>query len=156
MSPEDELWGRPVLSRGYSGPTIVSEPVTTSTAELRDKLAAWLGNEVAAEGVSKGEIMVQANARAPNEEGYRKMKLKFIKILDGGSGEMRLYKTDGTPNYVIISATVVPYGGGPETYIFPADEEGKVIDWSEMEGSFEGGLDHDAAIINAGWELVEG
>lgn len=29
---------------------------------------------------------------------------------------------------------------GPETYLFPADADGRVIDWNEIEGSYRGAL----------------
>ena len=91
----------------------------------------------------------------------------YIRTLTGFVSEARLYKLsepiivnwnvdkDGVAtNYVIVSAVNVPYSG-PETYIFPADNDGDVIDWLEMEGSFKGSLDHEAAIHYAGWELEE-
>lgn len=57
-------------------------------------------------------------------------------------------------NYVVVSAVDVMFSG-PETYIFPANEDGKVINWSELEGSFKGGLDHLKALGNAGYEVNE-
>lgn len=44
---------------------------------------------------------------------------------------------------------------GPETYIFPANEDGKVVHWAELEGSFRGGLDHERALRNAGFEVAK-
>jgi hypothetical protein len=43
---------------------------------------------------------------------------------------------------------------GPETYIFPSDETGKVIDWGELDGSYRGGLSHEKAIEDAGFVLA--
>lgn len=63
-------------------------------------------------------------------------------IYDGGSTE-----------YVVTSAVNVPFEG-PETYIFPADEGGNILDWLELEGSFKGGLNHEAAILCAGWKIT--
>jgi len=63
------------------------------------------------------------------------------------------YETDqpeGHTEYVMISAATVMFSG-PETFIFPTDKEGNVIDWGEMEGSYRGGLDHEEAIRQAGW-----
>lgn len=59
-------------------------------------------------------------------------------------------KAEGETLYVIVSANVV-YFSGPETFIFPSDSNGKIIDWAEMGGSFKGSLDHSKAIRNAGW-----
>lgn len=55
--------------------------------------------------------------------------------------------------FVVVSAVNVP-SSGPETYIFGADKEGRIVDWSELDGSFRGGLDHVAALENAGYEIV--
>lgn len=50
-----------------------------------------------------------------------------------------------TTEYLIVSAADVPYSG-PETYVFPADANGKVVDRGELPGSFRGALDHARAI----------
>ena len=54
--------------------------------------------------------------------------------------------------YVVVSAADVMYSG-PETYIFGADENGEVVDWLELPGSFRGKLDHVAALEGAGYEV---
>jgi hypothetical protein len=54
--------------------------------------------------------------------------------------------------FVVVSATVAMYSG-PETYIFPSDENGKVINWGELDGSFKGALNHVTALRNAGYEV---
>lgn len=54
--------------------------------------------------------------------------------------------------YVISSAVHVP-GSGPETYLFTADEEGVILNWSELEGSFRGDINHERAVTDAGWEI---
>ena len=79
--------------------------------------------------------------------------------VDGrGTGEMRLYKLDppldGSVAYVVVSATVAMFSG-PETYIFPADSDGEITDWGELEGSYRGGLDHAEALANAGYAVTE-
>lgn len=55
--------------------------------------------------------------------------------------------------YVIVSATSAPLSG-PETYIFPADKDGNVLDWGELEGSYQGGLSHAQALKGAGYTLI--
>lgn len=55
--------------------------------------------------------------------------------------------------YVVVSANTVMFSG-PETYIFPADASGRIVDWGELDGSFRGDLDHEAALENAGYEVV--
>ena len=81
--------------------------------------------------------------------------------------EQRLYRVDppirpytfaeepeaDPTDYVIVSAANVPFSG-PETYIFPADENGEVIDWVELGGSFRGALDHEQALRNAGYTVI--
>lgn len=82
-------------------------------------------------------------------------KATFIRDITGFTGDAKLYRTTDQ-GHVVVSATVVPFGGGPETYIFPADENGKVTDWGELDGSYKGGLDHATALLNAGYEVVAG
>jgi hypothetical protein len=90
----------------------------------------------------------------------------FVKNLEGWKGDAKLYKmlpplvsTDyddksvETHEFVIVSAVVAMYSG-PETYIFPATEEGEAKDYMELEGSFRGGLDHAEALRAAGYEVV--
>ena len=80
-----------------------------------------------------------------------------IKKLSGFTGAASLYRVtpplDGN-DYVAVSATVAPFSG-PETYIFAADKAGKVTSYSELEGSFRGGLDHEAALAKAGYQVRE-
>ena len=92
---------------------------------------------------------------------------KFIRDLEEWIGDARLYKLseaipyeglgdwpDSTTEFVVVSAVVVPYGG-PETYIFPALEDGQVMNHLELEGSFQGSLDHNKALLGAGYEAEE-
>lgn len=53
--------------------------------------------------------------------------------------------------FVVTSASLV--FGTPETFIFPADDEGNILDWGEMDGSYRGGLNHERAILGAGWSI---
>lgn len=65
-------------------------------------------------------------------------------------GEDTLMPTD----YVIVSAISAPLTG-PETYMFPATEAGEAINHIELDGSFRGALDHELALVNAGYELEQ-
>src|SRR5678810_1244150 len=78
---------------------------------------------------------------------YMKPKAYFIKPLSGFKGDARLFKTEGgpLPTFVVVSATSLMFSG-PETFIFHADQDGEVISWSELEGSFKGSLDHQKAL----------
>lgn len=82
----------------------------------------------------------------------------YIKRLDGFSGTAELYRMspplldyDGTEHeFVAVSATVAPFSG-PETYIFPADEEGNVTGWGELPGSCRGTLDIEGVLEGEGY-----
>lgn len=56
--------------------------------------------------------------------------------------------------YIVISAAHT-MDHGPETYIFKSDEEGNILDWSEMEGSFIGDMDHKKALKNIEYTLTK-
>ena len=65
------------------------------------------------------------------------------------------YDADGvmhTTNYVIVSS--VHDHLMHETFIFPADESGSVIDWGELDGSLRGTTSHRKALEGAGYKLV--
>ena len=47
--------------------------------------------------------------------------------------------------YVVTSAVHAMFTGN-ETYAFPADENGKVLDWGELRGSERGTMDHQRVI----------
>ena len=88
-----------------------------------------------------------------------------VKWLDNFRGTAALFKLTpaiidvnyddvvNTYEYVIVSAANVPFSG-PETYIFPSNENGEVVDWVELDGSFRGSLDIWQALRNAGYEPV--
>ena len=88
------------------------------------------------------------------------MKATMIRKLDGFTGDAALYElsepvgydmdwdTDEykeQTTYVIVSATIAPFTGA-ETYVFPADKDGEILGWSELAGSYRGGLDHQQAL----------
>jgi hypothetical protein len=80
-----------------------------------------------------------------------------------GHGDGRVYRVDppmGDPEMGIepsdcvwVSAVTVPHTG-PETYIFTSTEDGEVLDWAELPGSYRGGLDHAEALRRAGYEVT--
>jgi len=77
----------------------------------------------------------------------------FVKNLKNFAGEAKLYKL--SPPYrgwefVVVSAAIAPFSG-PETYIFGANEQGSIMDWLELPGSFQGELNHNKALENAGY-----
>lgn len=92
---------------------------------------------------------------------------ELVRSLEGWRGNARLYRVSppmkygydygdgddrrGETEYVIVSAVVAMFSG-PETYIFPAREDGSAIDMLELDGSYRGGLDHEAALRRAGYD----
>jgi hypothetical protein len=99
---------------------------------------------------------------------------QFVKDLDNFTGEAKLYKVrpavkftrydwhDGADRkpvemateYVAVSAIISPFSGA-ETYIFPADKDGEIISWGELDGSYRGGLDHEQALLQGGYTIVK-
>lgn len=94
---------------------------------------------------------------------------KEVKRLEGFTGDARLFelsapveydynydteKNEKLTQFVVVSATSAMFSG-PETYIFPANEQGEVVDWMELDGSYKGGLDHERALQRAGYEVVK-
>ncbi|GAA4762320.1 hypothetical protein [Microbacterium gilvum] len=98
----------------------------------------------------------------------KKVATLVRKLRGSWSGDARLYRlepplpaqdwdgneTGGEYSQVIVSAVVVQYTGKPETYIFPATADGEIASWNELPGSFQGDLDHAAALRGAGYEVA--
>ena len=59
-----------------------------------------------------------------------------------------------THKFVICSTAHAIYSG-PETYIFPANENGEVVDWGELEGSMRGNYSHEECLESAGYKLIQ-
>lgn len=57
-----------------------------------------------------------------------------------------------THEYVVVSSANVPFSG-PETYIFPADKDGNVVNWSELSGSVRGDFSHEETLARAGYTV---
>lgn len=75
--------------------------------------------------------------------------------------EQRVYRLDPphvedgeTHDIVVVSGVYAPFSG-PETYIFPGTVDGEVTDWGELEGSFRGSIDHEAALKGMGYEVFK-
>lgn len=85
---------------------------------------------------------------------------QFIRQCTGWLGDARLYKlsepvTDYLGreyDYVVVSG--VDHTWATETFIFPANGEGEVIDMVELDGSFKGAVDHAEALRGAGYEVA--
>lgn len=94
------------------------------------------------------------------------MKAIYLTTLpqEGRPSVMKLYKVIPPINYgygsytkvtehIVVSA-VNAFGQGNETYIFPADDQGNVLDWGELEGSQKGTLSHQKVLTDLGYTLV--
>lgn len=68
------------------------------------------------------------------------------------SKAIRAYPPLEGNKYVIVSATIALFSGH-ETLIFAADKNGAIKNWTDLPGSFRGGLDHEQALKNAGYKL---
>jgi len=56
--------------------------------------------------------------------------------------------------YVITSASNVQFTG-PETYMFASDENGNIVDWCELPGSYRGELDHKKCFEYINYKIHE-
>lgn len=119
------------------------------------------------------DIAVYVRDRAEDEANREQTSMPtatFLRKLDGWRGDARLYKLsvpmkgeaitdeqDFDCEYVVVSAVVAQsmFGGGPETFIFAADESGEAINLLELPGSFIGALDHAKALLNAGYSVQD-
>lgn len=79
-------------------------------------------------------------------------KLVGRKTSDTGADQRHYQLEDG--RFVVVSAVCAMFTG-PETYIFEADAGGDITSWTELPGSFRGGLDHAEALRGYGYEIVE-
>ncbi len=84
------------------------------------------------------------------------MSIKVTKIKDlTEKGDTSLYRLtkeipyealekSGKTSFVIVSTISGPWT--TETYIFPATEEGEILSWPELPGSFRGSMGHEEAL----------
>lgn len=87
-----------------------------------------------------------------------KKTARLVKKIKGWRGNAALYELSEPHNghtKVVVSAVNAMFSG-PETLIFPWDEEAdKVTDFLDLKGSYRGGLDHETALANAGYSIEE-
>lgn len=60
---------------------------------------------------------------------------------------------DDSYSWVVLSAADTP-DHGIETYIFPSDTVGNIMDWLELEGSQRGTLSHERILTDMGYEII--
>lgn len=61
----------------------------------------------------------------------------------------------GVTDFIIVSTSYMHDGLVNETYVFPASDTGEIIDYEEIDGSYQGGTDHDEALRRAGYTLLD-
>jgi hypothetical protein len=76
----------------------------------------------------------------------------------GANADQRLYRLSpplerGGHEYVVASAVVPWFGGGPETMIFASTETGHVLDFEDLAVVRE--LNHEAAVHELGYEVID-
>lgn len=54
--------------------------------------------------------------------------------------------------FVITSISSVMFTG-PETYVFPSNDKGEIVDWGELPGSYRGGMVHEECFKNIGYTI---
>jgi len=84
----------------------------------------------------------------------------FVKDVHGMRGKVKMFRLDpplsgyGGIEASLALVSAVEVLGEPETYIFACNEDGKVTEWMELPGSYRGGLSHERALRNAGYDTI--
>lgn len=77
---------------------------------------------------------------------------KTATLLRGINSAQNLYKME--PPLDCNEYVVSSYGRfTEETMLFPSDEQGRVFDYTELEGSFYGSYSHEEALRGAGYAV---
>ena len=97
--------------------------------------------------LSSSELLIPdspAASQQPSSVGKREAIL--VKELDGPKPghNRKIWRITNPEEFVVTSAVFNQHVH--ETYIFACDSEGRVSDWTELPGSFQGGTDHQRAI----------
>jgi hypothetical protein len=91
------------------------------------------------------------------------MKATFVKEADGFAEHAELFRLERPAEtrcginfqFIVVSTLKCALDTGlPETYIFPTYSNGEVLDWRELEGSFQGAMDISKALRDGGYEEV--
>lgn len=92
----------------------------------------------------KGESMSKTATRIGSSSGHGAYGAEWV--------VWRLSEPLEGYDHVVTSAVVAPFSG-PETYVFGCDADGAINDFTDLDGSFRGSLDHVQAITGAGYEV---
>ena len=85
----------------------------------------------------------------PNFQGHAALYKVNPPIREEGWGEEDAVQLH---HYVIASAVDSMFG--VETYLFPADGDGEITSWGELEGSMKGVVSHSAVFDNIGYDVL--
>lgn len=107
-----------------------------------------LENTATNPGILKIVVVERLMMNKVNKAAYKIKQLSSSKIL----WEV-MPRIDGN-KYVVTSVSNLTRLG-EETYMFAADEQGNIIDWSELEGSYRGEQDHHNCFKNIGYSTYE-
>lgn len=84
----------------------------------------------------------------------------FIRNIETNIGEKKLFrwdppmeKYDGS-EYEFIIVSAVNHSFALETFIFPANKDGEILSFGELDGSEGGIFDHNKVLQNAGYTVV--
>ena len=97
------------------------------------------------------------SGKRERRKGRIRMEKKafFIKESFEFTGTAKIYRMEPPHEgheFVVASAAHVPFSGC-ETFLFPCDKDGSVLDWCELDGSERDIYDCEAAIRNAGYDI---
>ena len=78
---------------------------------------------------------------------------KFVTKIKDVNNRQVLWKAEPPLDgheYIVTSQSNVMFTGA-ETYIFPADKDGKIIDYGGLRGSYRGELNHKKCFASIGY-----
>jgi hypothetical protein len=77
-----------------------------------------------------------------------------VRDLDNFTGMAALYKlSKPLKGYDYVAVSAAWFYAQVETYIFPSNENGEVVDWGELPGSQCGVYNHETVLNDAGYEV---
>ena len=90
------------------------------------------------------------------------MKATFVKNVKGFREHAELFRLEEPKNnnyvrfrFIVVSTLKRACDTGmAETHIFPANSRGEVLNWMELDGSFQGAIYIDKALRDGGYEVI--
>jgi hypothetical protein len=141
-------------------------PPEQDAAHHRDheaRLSCWYSDHRSAQRLRRADSSARLENRLMKTATFLQKLPRDTDYLDARLYRVRPSMTlegwgEGYPKrslYVVVSGSKLPGLRQPETFIFLADDTGKILDWLECDGSFQGSIDHAKALKNAGYDIVE-